>query len=65
MMSQTKEHGVARTWEVFVSGPLLAIESSPPRLCEKRNDSSEKNGISWVQVIKGSDLPTWEARSVD
>ena len=31
---------MVRTWEELVSGPLLAIESSPPRLCEKRNDSS-------------------------
>jgi hypothetical protein len=29
-----EEREVARTCEELVSGPLLAIESSPPRLCE-------------------------------
>lgn len=43
-MSQAKKQRVTRTWEEFVSGPLLAMESSPPRLCEKRNDSSGTAG---------------------
>lgn len=44
MTVQTEKWGTVRTWEEFVSGPLLAMESSPPRLCEKSNDSSEITG---------------------
>jgi hypothetical protein len=43
-MGQAEKGVVVHTWEELVSGPLLAMESSPPRLCEKRNDSSETTG---------------------
>ena len=46
MMARAEERGTVRTWEEFVSGPLLAMESSPPRLCENLNDSSETMGLA-------------------